>query len=520
MKRKHLISKMIEKKDSGFDIIIAGGGATGLGAGLDAASRGYSVLLVESLDFTSGTSSRSTKLIHGGVRYLQQGNITLVMESLHERGILSRNAPHLIRHQSFIVPQYEWWEGPFYGTGMKLYDILAGKLGLKKSKYLSLEKTLKQLPSINQKGLKGGILYYDCQFDDARTGIALARTMAEQGGIPLNYVKCTGFLKENDMICGITAKDQISGDEYGIKGKAVINAAGPFIDELRSMDSGKTSRLIAPSQGTHLVLDSSFLPGDAAIMVPHTDDGRVLFAVPWHDKIIIGTTDTEIEKSVAEPVPLKDEIDFLLDHAGKYLSKKPKLSDVKSIFSGIRPLIKGETETKTSNISRDHHLEISQSGLITISGGKWTTYRKMAEDTIDTAAKFAGLKRKKCITETLRLKGYALSGPEESLYLSQFGKDLEEIKKLEKTDKKLSLKLSSVFPYTYGEILWSIKNEAPQKLEDILARRTRALFLDAAETIKIAEKTAEFMAEHMGLDDDWVEKEVKEFTKTAKNYLP
>jgi glycerol-3-phosphate dehydrogenase len=520
MQRDHLLTKMKENIDSGFDIIIAGGGATGLGAGVDAASRGYKTLLVEALDFTSGTSSRSTKLIHGGVRYLQQGNITLVMESLHERGVLSRNAPHLIRHQSFIVPQYEWWEGPFYGTGMKLYDILAGKLGLKKSKNLSLNKTLERLPTINKKGLKGGVLYYDCQFDDARTGIALAGTMADEGGIPLNYMKCTGFIKEDSFITGIKAKDTLTGEEYEIKGKAIINASGPFIDELRHIDSGKESNLIAPSQGIHIVLDSSFLPGDSAIMVPHTDDGRVLFAVPWHDKIIIGTTDTEIPNSEPEPKPFKEEIDFLIDHAGKYLAKKPKHSDIKSTFAGIRPLIKGSSETKTSNISRDHHLEISQSGLITISGGKWTTYRKMAEDTIDTAAKFAGLKIIKCRTETLKLRGYNGKQKEDRLFLSQFGKDKEEIKKLEKTGEKLGLKISSRFPYTYGEILWSVRNESPQKLEDILARRTRALFLDAEESIRIAPAIAEFMAEHMGKDSDWIKKEIKEFNQLAKGYLP
>lgn len=512
---------MIEKKDSGFDIIIAGGGATGLGAGVDAASRGYKTLLIEALDFTSGTSSRSTKLIHGGVRYLQQGNIALVMESLHERGVLSRNAPHLIRHQSFIVPQYEWWEGPFYGTGMKLYDVLAGKLGLKKSKYLNLKKTLEKLPTINQKGLKGGVMYYDCQFDDARTGIALARTMADQGGIPLNYMKCTGFLKEDGLITGVKAKDTLTGEEYEIKGKAVINATGPFIDNLRGNDSGKESKLIAPSQGIHIVLDSSFLPGNSAIMVPHTDDGRVLFAVPWHDKIIIGTTDTEIDESPLEPKPLKEEVDFLVSHAGKYLAKKPKHSDIKSIFAGVRPLVKGSTETKTSNISRDHHLELSESGLVTISGGKWTTYRKMAEDTIDTAAKFAALKPKKCITETLKLHGFDPTAEEDgSLFLSQFGKDIKEIKELEKTDDKLKLKISGNFPYTYAEILWSIKNESPQKLEDIMARRTRALFLDARSSINIAQRVAEFMAEHMDKDEAWVEQEVKEFKELAENYLP
>lgn len=512
---------MIEKQDSGFDIIIIGGGATGLGAGVDAASRGYKTLLLEALDFTSGTSSRSTKLIHGGVRYLQQGNIALVMESLHERGLLSRNAPHLIRHQSFIVPQYEWWEGPFYGTGMRLYDILAGKLGLKKSKNLSLKSTLEKLPTINQKGLKGGVLYYDCQFDDARTGIALARTMADQGGVPLNYIKCTGFLKENDMIVGVKAKDSLSNEEYTIKGKAVVNATGPFIDSLRSFDSGKESHLIAPSQGIHIVLDSSFLPGESAIMVPHTDDGRVLFAVPWHDKIIIGTTDTEIKETPSEPKALKEEVDFLISHAGKYLAKKPKHSDIKSIFAGIRPLVKGSTDTKTSNISRDHHLEISQAGLITISGGKWTTYRKMAEDTIDTAAKFAGLRRKKCITETLKLHGFdPKQTNDSSLFLSQFGKDKNEIENLEQTDEKLALKVSANFPYTYGEILWSIKNEAPQKLEDILARRTRALFLDAKESIKIAPRIAEFMAEYMEKDELWIKNEIEDFTQLAQNYLP
>lgn len=520
MKRNNLITQFEQNKDSGFDVIIIGGGATGLGAGVDAASRGYKTLLIEAHDFTSGTSSRSTKLIHGGVRYLQQGNIALVMESLHERGILSRNAPHLIRHQSFIVPQYRWWEGPFYGTGMKLYDILAGKLGLKKSKYLNLKKTLETLPTIKQEGLKGGVLYYDCQFDDARTGIALAQTMADHGGLPINYMKAVSFVKENDLITGVIAKDTLTGEEHEIKGKAFINATGPFIDQLRSEDSGKDSNLIAPSQGIHIVLDSSFLPGKSAIMIPQTDDGRVLFAVPWHDKIIIGTTDTEVEKAEIEPKPLKEEVDFLVAHAAKYLTKKPTHADIKSIFTGIRPLVKGNTESKTSNISRDHHLEISQSGLVTISGGKWTTYRKMAEDTVDTAIKFAGLKMKKCITETLKIHGYDADADNDQLALSQFGKDSGEIKRLESEDQSLALKLSEEFPHTYAEILWSIENESPQKLEDILARRTRVLFLDAAETIRISRNVAEFMAKHMDKDEEWVNREVEEFNEIAKAYLP
>ena len=521
MKRKKLIDLLEENLNYEFDIIIIGGGATGLGAGLDAASRGYKTILLESNDFASGTSSRSTKLIHGGVRYLQQGNISLVMESLHERGLLTKNAPHLIRHQSFIVPRYEWWEGPFYGTGLKLYDLLAGKLGLKTSEYLSRDETLKKLPNINQKGLKGGVLYYDCQFDDARTAVSIAKTMNDFGGIPLNHIKVIGFLKHDNMIYGVNAKDMINGREYQIKGRAVINATGPFMDSIRKMDMEKSEELIAPSQGIHIVLDKSFLAGDSAIMVPHTDDGRVLFAVPWHDKIIVGTTDTPLENPEYEPVALAEEIEFLLSHAKKYLAKSPYRKDIKSVFAGIRPLVKTGIETKTSNISRDHHIEISQSGLISISGGKWTTYRKMAEDVVDTAMKFAFLPNKKCITENLKLHGYLDTKENtEDLFLAQFGSDRSEIEKLEKSSEKLGFKISYLFPYTYGELLWILQNEAPETLEDIMARRTRALFLDAGESIKIAEKVALFMAEVKGYDQNWVKKEVSEFKILAENYLP
>ena len=487
---------MIELLDSTdeFDICIIGGGATGLGTALDAASRGFKTILFEQHDFAKGTSSRSTKLVHGGVRYLQQGNIKLVMEALRERGMLMKNAPHLVHNQKFVVPNYKWWEKPFYGIGLKIYDKMAGKLGLGPSQFLSKEETLQLAPTLDPEDLKGGVLYHDGQFDDARLAISIAQTAAQHGAVLLNYFPVTGFLKMQNKICGVWVKDFFTGKEYEVKSKIVINATGVFTDAVMKMDDAKHENIISPSQGIHLVVDKEFLPGDTAIMIPRTDDGRVLFAVPWHDRIVLGTTDTPVDTVSAEPIPLQEEIEFILTHIGRYLSKDPQLSDVRSMFAGLRPLVKGKTK-KTAALSRDHLINIGDSGLITITGGKWTTYRKMAEDVIDIAIQHFNLPVKPCITKELRLNGHDKPvDPAEVILLNN-----EELK---------------------AAIKKSVKEEMCMTTEDFLSRRTRQLLLNAREAIKAAPSVAKLMAEEMNQDENWVKKQIDGFILIANQYLP
>ena len=519
MKRDQMI-RQLEDPSKVWDVIIIGGGATGLGAGVDSASRGYSTLVLEQGDFAEGTSSRSTKLVHGGVRYLQQGNVALVMDALKERGIMLNNAPHLVYNQAFIVPDYRWWERPFYGIGMKLYDLLAGKLGFGPSKLLSREETLKRIPTLKTDGLKGGVVYHDGQFDDARLAITLARTMESLGQFPVNHMQVTGLLKERGGIVeGVTARDQLTGIEYALKAKSVVNAAGIFVDSIRTMDDPNAIKLIAPSQGVHLILDKTFAPGDTAIMVPHTDDGRVIFMVPWHNRVIVGTTDTPIDTPVMEPKPLDEEIDFLLTHAGRYLSRVPSKGDVLSVFTGIRPLISGEgADGKTSSLSRDHHLTISSNGLITIAGGKWTTYRKMGKDTIDRAAQIGGLPHRDSETRNLKLHGWSvatdLNDP-----LHVYGSYAGEVKELAQESAELTELLHPDLPYTYLEVVWAIRNEWAFTLADVLSRRTRSLLLNAAASVEVAPKVAEIMAKELDKDQAWIDDQVAQYKTLAANYM-
>ncbi len=511
--------KMIQdlSKDQ-WDIIIVGGGATGLGAAVDAASRGYKTLLLEQSDFAKGTSSRSTKLIHGGLRYLQQGNIGLVTEALRERGLLCDNAPHLVHHLPFLVPLYRWWEGPFYGIGLKVYDLLAGKLGLEPSRNLTRKQTLQAIPTIERKGLRGGALYYDGQFDDSRLAITLAQTAADQGATLVNYMHVSSLLKKDKMIDGVRATDLETGKHYNLKAKVVINATGIFSDDLRKADEKKAKTLMEPSQGIHLVLPASFLPSHTAILVPHTDDKRVIFLVPWHGKVLVGTTDIPIQKASLEPKPLKEEIDFLLKHAARYLHKAPTRKDILSIYAGQRPLIKASGKS-TAAISRDHVITLSKSGLVTIAGGKWTTYRKMAEDVINKAISVAGLPYRACITTDLQLHGYEKDA-DRTEHWSLYGTDAKAIKKLIRHNKKLSQTITPGLPYSLAEVVWAARNEMARCVEDILARRTRILFLDARAAIEAAPLVARILAKELKKSSAWQAKQVKEFTRVAKNYLP
>lgn len=510
--------KTAREKAGYFDVIIIGGGATGLGVAVDSATRGYSTLLLEQHDFAKGTSSRSTKLVHGGVRYLQQGNVSLVLEALRERGLLIQNAPHLVHNQSFIVPNYDWWEGPFYGVGMKVYDMLAGKLGLGPSKNLSLEDTVERLPTLEREGLRGGVIYYDGQFDDSRMAINLAQTAAENDATMLNYMKVTGLLKSNKMVGGVTVEDQLSGDQFEINGRVVVNATGVFTDGILKMDDPDAGNIIAPSQGVHLVIDREFSPGESAIMVPHTDDGRVLFAVPWNGKIVVGTTDTLVDEPTLEPKALDEEIDFVLKHAVQYLTGNPTRDDVRSVFAGLRPLVKSGDGKDTSSISRDHSLMISDSGLVTIAGGKWTTYRKMAQDTVDQAATVAGLNVQECATENLRIHGWLKNiDPDDPLH--HYGSDRVEINKLIKDNVELGEKLHDRLPYLKAEVIWGVRNEMAMTIEDVLARRTRALLLDAKASVAMAPKVAKLMADEMGKGQDWVDEQIQNYNEIASAYI-
>lgn len=501
-----------------WDVIVVGGGATGLGAALEAASRGYRTVLFEQSDFAKGTSSRSTKLVHGGVRYLQQGNITLVLEALRERGLLIQNAPHLVHHQAFIVPNYEWWGGHFYGIGMKVYDKLAGKLGLGPSKKLSNSETLKRIPNLEPHQLRGGVIYYDGQFDDSRLAVNLAQTIVEQGGVAVNYAKVTGLLKESGMIQGVKVRDEETGEEMEVNGHSVINATGIFTDDVLKMDEPENPGILSLSQGIHLVVDREFLAGDSAIMVPKTDDGRVLFAVPWHDRVVLGTTDTAVEKAELEPRAQEEEIEFILKHAAHFMTKKPTRSDVKSVFAGLRPLVRPLEGSNTAAISRDHTIIVSESGLVTITGGKWTTYRKMGEDTIDKAALVAGLDIRESKTYNLRIHGW-LKNVDRKDPLHVYGSDRVGIKKLMDKNKDLAEPIHKELPYKKAEIVWAVRNEMARTIDDVLSRRTRSLLLDAKASIEAAPEVARIIAEELGYDESWQKKQIADFQEMAKGYL-
>ncbi len=489
---------MIERAtDDGviWDIIIIGGGATGLGTAVDAAARGYSTLLLEQSDFAKGTSSRSTKLIHGGVRYLQQGNVALVTEALRERGRLRRNAPHLVQDLPFVVPVYDWWEGPFYGVGLKLYDLLAGKEGFGKSEILSVDETLERIPTIEAEGLRGGVVYYDGQFDDARLAINLAQTAASQGAVVVNYTRVTGLTKNDGLVDGVLVLDEESGQTFVAKARIVVNATGVFCDSIRRMDDPDAQTIMVPSQGVHIVLPRSFLPGDSAIMVPHTDDGRVLFAIPWRDRTVVGTTDTALPHPTLTPRAKTEEIEFLLTHAARYLTKDPTRADVLSVFAGIRPLVSGTEDAEgTKNISREHRIFLSRSGLLTIAGGKWTTYRKMAEDVVDEAAEVAGLPEVKCPTKSLPIFGsgsVAKNGASDSL--DYYGSDAGKIMELRQKNPDMNRLLHERLPYRLSEIAWAIEAEMARTVEDVLARRTRAVLLDSAAALESAAQVEEML---------------------------
>lgn len=515
MNRNEQIQKL--KNQSDFDVIIIGGGATGLGCAIDSASRGYKTLLLEKYDFAKGTSSRATKLVHGGVRYLAQGNIRLVREALFERGRLLRNAPHVCKKLAFVMPTYHWYDKLYYGLGLWLYEFLSSKLSLGETKFLTKKKTLEYLPNINAKGLRGGVLYYDGQFDDSRLAVNLAQTAIEQQAIVINYLGVTNFIKENNLITGVIAKDSFSDESYQLRAKAIINATGVFADELLTLAEGVTSKTIAPSQGVHLVVEKVFFAGDTALMMPNTEDGRVFFVIPWHDKLILGTTDTSVKKVDFEPLALDDEINFILHHFNKYSNSSITRENVKSVFVGLRPLVKVENEKSTAVMPRDHAIKVLSSGLIHIIGGKWTTYRNMAQHAIDIAQKNANLPIIKCKTKRLPIHGWTENNS--ISHFSTYGSDSEKIIDLIKNNPELEKTLHQSHPYTIAEVIWFIKNEMAQTVEDILARRIRLLFLDAQAAIECAPFVAKIMAKEINQNQHWEEVQVNQFVKLAKQYL-
>lgn len=515
--RSGMIQQIADRNFS-FDFIIIGGGATGIGILLETVTRGYSAVLLEGADFTKSTSSKSTKLVHGGVRYLAQGNLGLVREACLERGYLQKNAPHIVKNISFIIPVYSLFEEILYTLGLKFYDLLAGRQSLGASKRITKKKVLTVLPGIKNERLRAGILYHDGQFDDSRLAMAILQTAIEKGGMALNYFRVKALNKDKEgKLSGVEALDELDQKSYSFTAKNIVNATGVFADEIMEMDQPGHKKSIRPSQGIHLVIDRKFFPGEQALMIPKTDDGRVLFAVPWHDKVILGTTDTPVNEASLEPEALEEEIDFILKTTTQYLTHPPEKQDILSIFAGLRPLAETGDSEKTREISRSHKILVSDSGLLTIIGGKWTTYRKMAEDLVTRSEKLRKDKYTKSVTRKLKLKGYNKAiFPNDPL--SVYGSEKEIIRKIEKENGSAKI-LSKKLNITEAQVIYAIRHEMAVKLEDVLARRTRALLLDAQEAKRIAFPVAEIMAKETGLDKHWIEKQVEEFYELADRYI-
>jgi len=515
--REQLLTNL--PKVNQWDVVVIGGGASGLGIAVDSAARGYKTLLLEQADYAKGTSSRSTKLVHGGVRYLAQGNFNLVREALYERGLLEKNAPHLVKKQNFVIPNYRWWEGFYYTIGLKAYDILAGKLSLGKSQHLSKANTIERLATLRQKGLYGSVVYKDGQFDDARLAINLAQTAIKEGATLLNHFQVKNLLQNKaGKITGVQAKDTETGKDYNFSANLVVNATGVFSDAIVKMQNSAAEKSIVPSQGVHLVFDKSFLPGDNAIMIPKTDDGRVLFAVPWQNKVLVGTTDTKLDSYSLEPQAQEEEIDFILKTFNHYLSKPVKRSDVRSIFAGLRPLaLQKGNSTKTKEISRSHKITVTASGLLSITGGKWTTYRRMAQDVINKAIALNKLPKKTCTTKKLAIHGsMPTSNRENHLYI--YGTDQKGIAQLIKENPAMGNTLHERLPFLKAEVVWAARYEMARSVEDVLARRVRVLFLDAKAALDITEEVATILAKELKRSEAWKSQQIKTFTDLAKNY--
>jgi glycerol-3-phosphate dehydrogenase len=509
-------SERLARLEDSFDLLIVGGGATGLGIAVDAATRGYRTALVEAGDFAQATSSRATKLVHGGVRYLVSGQIHLVYEALRERKVMLANAPHIVQSLPFLTPAYSWFDLPYYGAGLLAYDVLSGSSSLGPTKILSAQETRRRIPGIAAQGLKGSILYYDGQFDDARLALALARTAEDHGALTLNYVRCAELKKNNGRICGATVIDAETGKAFEVRANAVINATGIFVDDVRTKDEAAVAKLLSVSRGTHLVVAGDVLGEANALMVPKTRDGRIIFAIPWLGKVVIGTTDVPATSIEMEPGHDESEVEFLLETINPYLSRPLGRHDILSIFSGLRPLVTGK-QAKTSKLSREHYIEISASGLVTVAGGKWTTYRRMAEDTIDAAIKREMLPAKPCISRRVRLHGAPAEAGQVGA-LSRYGTDAAVIEELYRADASLTQRLDGALPYTMGEVVYAVREEMARTVEDVLSRRTRALLLDAGAALRAAPLVAKVMAKELGCSANWISGEVFRFKKLAEEF--
>jgi glycerol-3-phosphate dehydrogenase len=515
--RSEILRRLGEQGEP-WDVVVIGGGASGLGAAVEAASRGYRTVLIERFDFAKGTSSRSTKLVHGGVRYLEQFNITLVMDALRERGHMLRNAPHLVHNLQFVVPAFDYFSLPYYGFGLKVYEQMSGRLSLGASKLLSRTRTIEMLPGIADRGLRGGILYHDGQFDDARYAISLLRTFQDVGGTAVNYVEATGLLKQGGKIIGVRARDCEEDVPFDLQAKVVVNASGVFTEEILSMDSVAAESLLAVSQGTHFVLPHSFFPGSTALMIPKTADGRVLFAIPWHESTIVGTTDVPVDRPSVEPRSMAEERQFLIDHIAQYFGRRPRADEIQSMWSGLRPLVR-KGGGKTSKLSRDHTILVSKSGLVTVTGGKWTTYRRMGEDTINHASEVAGFAKMASRTLDLKLHGWTDGSAGMAEAERVYGSDLPFLQSLSDNDATLGTLLHPRLPYRLREVVWAVRYEMARTVEDVLARRTRALFLDARAAIEAAPVVANLLAKELGRSDAWREMDLQRFVDLAKGYI-
>ncbi len=498
-------------------IVVIGGGATGAGVALDAARRGYSTLLLERGDFGCGTSSRSTKLIHGGVRYLRQGNFSLVFGALRERGLLKQNAPHLVHDLGFVIPCYRRRDVAMFAAGLTAYDLLAGRHRFGRSRVLSANTVKQLLPSVCPEGLRGGVLYRDAQFDDSRLLLHILMTAVEYGGTVLNYASAIGLTRNSQgVINGVQVRDAESGNEFHASAHVVVNAAGPFCDEVRQLARASLSPIIAASQGSHVVLPRSFLPADKALLIPETPDGRVLFAIPWHGHTLVGTTDVALPTVPREPVPNAAEIAFILETAGRYLTRVPRIEDVLSTFAGIRPLVKASS-SNTASLARDHTIRMDAPGLLTITGGKWTTYREMAEQCVDRVERLAKWKHRPSETAHLHLHGYCKNATGFGA-LASYGTDASAIRAIAENDASLAGPLHPDLPIIAAEVVWAVRAEMARTVEDVLARRTRALFLNAKAAREMAPQVAALMARELGHDAAWSSAQLQAFEAVSRGY--
>ena len=501
----------------GCDVLVIGGGATGVGIAVDAATRGFRTVLAEAGDFAQATSSRATKLVHGGVRYLANGQFHLVYEALRERRVMLHNAPHLVHRLGFVTPAYRWMDLPFYGTGLKVYDVLSGRSSLGATRVLSARKTADAVPGINTCGLKGSVQYFDGQFDDARFALALARTAEDHGAVVLNYARCTRIAKSHGRVCGAILADVETGCEVEVSARTVINAGGIFLDAVRRLDDAECAPLLKASRGTHIVVDGDVLGGCSALMIPKTRDGRLIFAIPWMGKCVIGTTDIPAETVAMEPGHSAEEIAFLMETISPYLAKPITEADILSVFSGLRPLVTGQAAS-TAKLSREHHIAASTSGLITIAGGKWTTYRRMAADTLDFAARMRLIEQRRCRTEQLTLHGAPNSNSDAADMLARYGTDADAIRRLASENPVWAEKLHPRLPFIAAEVIFAVREEMARTVEDVLSRRMRALLTDSRAAVEASGKVAGLLAEELEHDASWAQRQVQTFTKLAMQF--